>query len=42
VTIPTTTGTERWSEIEEWIRTSYILIAPKKLARAILDEDSPA
>jgi predicted DNA-binding protein (MmcQ/YjbR family) len=30
----------RWQEIEEWIRTSYTLVAPKRLARFILDEDA--
>jgi predicted DNA-binding protein (MmcQ/YjbR family) len=39
VSIPTTTSAKRWSEIEEWIRTSYTLVAPKKLARAVLEED---
>jgi hypothetical protein len=37
--IPTTASASRWSEIEEWIRTSYTLVAPKKLARAVMDED---
>jgi predicted DNA-binding protein (MmcQ/YjbR family) len=30
---------ERWREIEEWIRTSYSLVAPKHLARQVLDQD---
>jgi predicted DNA-binding protein (MmcQ/YjbR family) len=30
----------RWQEIEEWIRTSYVLVAPKGLARLILTEES--
>jgi predicted DNA-binding protein (MmcQ/YjbR family) len=29
----------RWREVEEWVRTSYTLVAPKKLARVVLDED---
>lgn len=29
----------RWTEIEEWIRTSYTLRAPKTLARIVLAED---
>jgi predicted DNA-binding protein (MmcQ/YjbR family) len=29
----------RWQEVEEWIRTSYSLIAPRRLARQVLDED---
>jgi predicted DNA-binding protein (MmcQ/YjbR family) len=34
------TSQRRWQEIEEWIRTSYTLVAPKRLARSILAEDS--
>jgi predicted DNA-binding protein (MmcQ/YjbR family) len=26
-----------WQEVEEWVRTSYILVAPKKLAKIALD-----
>ncbi|MGH3466629.1 MAG: MmcQ/YjbR family DNA-binding protein [Thermocrispum sp.] len=33
---------ERWRQIEEWVRTSYTLIAPKKLARTVLDAHDPA
>jgi predicted DNA-binding protein (MmcQ/YjbR family) len=32
----------RWREVEEWVRTSYTLIAPKRLARQVLDQDGPA
>jgi predicted DNA-binding protein (MmcQ/YjbR family) len=39
LSIPTTASTARWREIEEWIRTSYTLVAPKKLARVVLEED---
>jgi predicted DNA-binding protein (MmcQ/YjbR family) len=39
VSIPARTSATRWREIEEWIRTSYTLIAPKKLARRVLEED---
>ena len=35
-----TAGDERWQQIEEWVRTSYTLVAPKRLARAVLDEDA--
>jgi predicted DNA-binding protein (MmcQ/YjbR family) len=31
--------TAQWAEVEEWIRTSYTLVAPKKLARQVLAED---
>jgi predicted DNA-binding protein (MmcQ/YjbR family) len=30
---------QRWDEVEEWVRTSYTLVAPKKLARLVLEED---
>jgi predicted DNA-binding protein (MmcQ/YjbR family) len=29
----------RWEQIEEWVRTSYTLVAPKTLARKVLAED---
>ncbi len=29
----------RWREIEEWVRMSYTLVAPKKLARQVLEAD---
>src|SRR5688572_25642381 len=34
-----TPSAARWREVEEWIRTSYTLVAPRKLARLVLDED---
>jgi predicted DNA-binding protein (MmcQ/YjbR family) len=39
VIISNTTSAKRWREIEEWIRTSYTLVAPKKLARAVVEQD---
>lgn len=27
----------RWQEVEEWIRTSYTLVAPRRLARQIFE-----
>jgi predicted DNA-binding protein (MmcQ/YjbR family) len=30
---------ERWRQVEEWVRTSYTLIAPRKLARQVMDQD---
>ena len=30
----------RWQEVEEWVRTSYTLVAPKALARRVLEEDA--
>ena len=32
----------RWQQIEEWVRTSYTLVAPKSLARVVLAEDASA
>ncbi len=29
---------DRWREVEEWVRTSYTLVAPRSLARQVLDE----
>ena len=31
---------ERWTEVVEWIRTSYLLVTPKKLARQLLDAEN--
>lgn len=33
---------ERWAEVEEWILTSYSLLAPKTLARRILADGDGA
>ena len=30
---------EKWSQLEEWIYTSFTLVAPKRLARIVLDAD---
>ena len=30
----------RWRQVEEWVRTSYTLVAPKKLANQVLAEDA--
>jgi predicted DNA-binding protein (MmcQ/YjbR family) len=38
VTLPTKVSEARWREVEEWVRTSYTLVAPKKLARLVLDD----
>ena len=29
-------GEERWRQVEEWIRTSYTLVAPRKLAKLVI------
>jgi predicted DNA-binding protein (MmcQ/YjbR family) len=31
-----------WQQLEEWVRTSYTLVAPKTLARIVLAEDGLA
>jgi predicted DNA-binding protein (MmcQ/YjbR family) len=33
-------GDDRWKLLREWIRTSYTLVAPKKLAAVVLDADA--
>jgi predicted DNA-binding protein (MmcQ/YjbR family) len=40
ISVPTRTSATRWREIEEWVRTSYTLVAPKKLARLVMEQDS--
>jgi predicted DNA-binding protein (MmcQ/YjbR family) len=30
---------ERWKQVEEWVRTSYTLVAPKPLAKIVIAED---
>ena len=39
VRISPTADDERWRQVEEWVRTSYTMVAPKRLARAVLEED---
>jgi predicted DNA-binding protein (MmcQ/YjbR family) len=31
-----------WDQVTEWVRTSYTLVAPKTLARRVLEEDGVA
>lgn len=42
VQLPARPSAARWKLVEEWVRTSYTLVAPKKLARIVLDEDGVA
>lgn len=42
VQLPAKLSTARWQQVEEWIRTSYTLVAPKRLARIVLEEDGTA
>ncbi|MGI9595569.1 MAG: MmcQ/YjbR family DNA-binding protein [Acidimicrobiales bacterium] len=37
--LPLDADDDRWAEVTEWIRTSYTLVAPKKLAAQVIDED---
>jgi predicted DNA-binding protein (MmcQ/YjbR family) len=30
---------DRWRQVEEWVRTSYTLVAPRRLARVVAEED---
>lgn len=40
LSVPEGAGEDRWRQIEEWVRTSYTLVAPKRLAKVVLAEDS--
>ena len=40
--LPPNADEERWRQVEERVRTSYTMVAPKKLARIVLDEDGLA
>jgi len=40
IAVPSRTSAARWGEIEEWVRTSYTLVAPRKLARQVIEQDS--
>lgn len=40
VTIPADASDERWVLIREWVRMSYTLVAPKKLARDVIEQDT--
>jgi predicted DNA-binding protein (MmcQ/YjbR family) len=39
ITIGAKANEARWKQIEEWVRTSYTLVAPKALAKIVLAED---
>lgn len=40
VTVPDGAGDDYWQQVTEWVRTSYTLVAPKSLARRVLDADT--
>jgi predicted DNA-binding protein (MmcQ/YjbR family) len=39
VTLDESPGEDRWRQVEEWVRTSYTLVAPKRLAKLVLEID---
>jgi predicted DNA-binding protein (MmcQ/YjbR family) len=39
ITLTGRLGAPRWQEVEEWVETSYTLVAPRRLARQVLDRD---
>lgn len=39
ITLTGRLGAARWQEVEEWVETSYTLVAPRRLARQVLDRD---
>jgi len=42
IKVPDGATGERWDEVVEMVRTSYTLVAPKTLARKVLEEDGTA
>lgn len=40
VTVPDGPDDGYWAQVTEWVRTSYTLVAPKTLARVVLEEDT--
>ena len=41
LTLEDTEDEDRWQQVEEWVRTSFTLVAPKRLARLVLEQDRP-
>ncbi len=39
VSVPVTQDGDGWDQVTEWVRTSYTLVAPKKLAKQVLEAD---
>ena len=42
IVLPTAAKDVRWEQVEEWVRTSYTMVAPKKLAAQVLAADEAA
>ena len=40
LTLPGDVDDTRWRQVEEWVRTSYTLVAPRRLAKQVLAEDA--
>jgi predicted DNA-binding protein (MmcQ/YjbR family) len=41
ITLTSRPSAARWREVEEWIQTSYTLVAPTRLGRQVLEQDRP-
>jgi predicted DNA-binding protein (MmcQ/YjbR family) len=39
ITVPDDADDDWWQQLTEWVITSYTLVAPKKLAREVLERD---
>lgn len=39
LTVDETAEDDRWQQVEEWVRTSYTLVAPRRLARRVIEDD---
>lgn len=39
LTLAPNASQQRWEVLTEWIRTSYTLVAPKRLARIVVEQD---
>jgi predicted DNA-binding protein (MmcQ/YjbR family) len=42
LSLPDGASAARWEQVEEWVRTSFVLVAPKRLAKLVAAEDAPA
>ena len=40
VVLDTDPDEERWAEVTEWVRTSYTLVAPARLAKVVLGKEA--
>ena len=42
VAVPKRATAARWQQVEEWVRTSYAMVAPRALAKHVSAEDAAA